>query len=107
MTHPRAQLSPVTPGPFLPSRPGSFLTSGQAHAGERSNIEIRWTNHESLSVVRRIERENVPPGIVSVTWDGRSKSGLAAAPGGYTVQVVATDSAGNKARAEILTTLEY
>ncbi|MCC6132304.1 MAG: hypothetical protein IT186_20470 [Acidobacteria bacterium] len=78
-----------------------------AHAGERPDLELTWTNHESLAVVRRIRREGVPPGLVEISWDGRSEGGIAAAPGGYTVRVVATDSVGNRTSGEILTTLEY
>lgn len=81
--------------------------SVRAHPGDRLEIAVTWTNHESRSVVRRLRRGSVLPGRLTLPWDGRSETGMAAAPGGYTVRVVVEDSIGNRASCETLTTLVY
>jgi hypothetical protein len=70
------------------------------------SVVITWKNQESLSVLRSLRISDVKPGRVRATWDGRADNGAPVAPGHYTVTVLAQDSLGNKATAEVLTTVE-
>jgi flagellar basal-body rod modification protein FlgD len=48
------------------------------------------------NVVRRIDRGSLGPGRNEILWDGLSGSGERAAAGQYTVEVVATNAAGDR-----------
>jgi flagellar hook assembly protein FlgD len=70
-------------------------------------VTITVINHASLSVLRSITLTNQAPGHVTASWDGRADNGLFVVPGHYTITVSTTDSYGNQAQGQALTTVQY
>jgi flagellar hook assembly protein FlgD len=98
----------VSPSDFHPDAGVQRVTfSLRTYLGEHVLATITWTNQESRSVLKTLTVQNVAPGLVKTTWDGRADNGVLVAPGFYTVTVWVTDSLGQRARGEILTRVGY
>lgn len=98
-------VSPAYFRPDLGPQEVSFLL--KTYRGEPASATIAFTNQESLSVLRILRIKDAAPGLVKVTWDGRSDTATLISPGKYTVTVRATDSLGQHASGEILTLVDY
>jgi flagellar hook assembly protein FlgD len=78
-----------------------------APQGQAVDIQVKFMNQESLSVLRTLSLPGQSAGAKSVTWDGRAENGMWVAPGAYTVTVEAVDAKGNRAKGQILTQVVY
>lgn len=88
----------ASPNPFSPQ-------SGQTTIGIRvsdnvsasCSLRIRILNAAGSSVKSMTKTVTCPPGgaTTSVTWDGRNAAGASVPAGTYTIEVAATDRAGN------------
>ena len=105
---PRITGVSVSPAYFRPdfgTQEVSFTL--KTYRGEHVSATISFTNQESLSVLKTLRLEDVSPGLVKTRWDGRSDTAALVSPGKYTVTVWVTDSLGQRARGEILTSVDY
>lgn len=107
-TKPTVTNVTVTPpmfGPAVGAQTVAFdLASYQSQA---TDVTVSFLNQSSLSTLRTISLPAQPAGHRTMTWDGRAENGMWVAPGFYTVSVTATDSIGNQATGQILTTIIY
>jgi flagellar hook assembly protein FlgD len=92
-------------GPMRGTQTVAFDLS--SYQNQAVSISVTFENQESLSVLRTINVGGVPPGHRTVTFDGHADNGMLVAPGNYTITVSATDSLGNVARGQILSTIQY
>ncbi|MCK6686078.1 MAG: hypothetical protein L6R30_27110, partial [Thermoanaerobaculia bacterium] len=77
------------------------------YPGETAEVTVEIINHETLGVVKSLPLAGQASGTVLLTWDGRSSSGLLAAPGTYTVRTRAVGRFGETAVSDILMQVEY
>jgi flagellar hook assembly protein FlgD len=99
------RVTPAMYGPAVGTQTVAFdLASPPSLA---STVTVTFLNQGSVSVLRTITLTAQSPGHKTVTWDGHGDNGMWVAPGFYTVTVSATDSLGNQAQGQILTTLQY
>jgi len=68
-------------------------TSFQVDLGADADVSIQIRD-EAGNLVRRIDRGHMASGSATIEWDGATDGGGRAAPGGYTIDVVATNEAG-------------
>jgi len=74
---------------------GSIVTPSSVTLGSAAESVTATISDASGMVVRTIQLGSRAAGVVPVPWDGREDSGVAAPAGTYTVNVTATDPAGN------------
>jgi len=75
------------------------------HGETAASVTVAFVNQSSRSALKRIELPAQRPGRVSLQWDGRADNGAWVAPGSYTIDVVATDTIGNRAQGQIFVTV--
>jgi flagellar hook assembly protein FlgD len=92
-------------GPANGTQTVSFNLS--TYQSQTATIAVAFKNLSTNSVLRRVTLSNQAPGPVTVNWDGHADNGMWVAPGFYAVTVTATDSIGNSASGQILTTIAY
>jgi flagellar hook assembly protein FlgD len=69
------------------------------------NVSIK--NISTASLVRTLIVNNVAPGVVSITWDGKASNGKYLSPDSYLVTVTLTDAIGNQLKSQAFTTVRY
>jgi flagellar hook assembly protein FlgD len=101
----RLRVSPAQYQPDLGAQEVTF--SLQTYQNERTRAVITWMNQVSRSVLRTLTLSDVRSGVATAAWDGRADNGVPVAPGDYTLSVRVTDTLGQEARSEIMTTVAY
>lgn len=73
------------------------------------SLQVQVVNQESATLLRTFTTLPFGGGgnTYSINWDGKADNGMWAAPGGYTVTLVITDSRANVVRAQALAYVQY
>jgi len=72
-----------------------------------ASVNVAFVNQSSRSALRTDVLRAPRRGRVTVGWDGKADNGVWVAPGAYTIDVVATDSIGNRAQGQIFVTVRH
>ena len=107
-TKPRVTTVTATPvmfGPSFGSQTISFTLS--TYLSQSATVAVSFLNQASMSTLRTINLGAQTAGVHTAAWDGKADNGMLVAPGSYLVGVKATDSIGNVAVGQIMTTVQY
>jgi flagellar basal-body rod modification protein FlgD len=92
-------------GPSFGSQTISFTLS--TYLSQSATVAVSFLNQASMSTLRTINLGAQTAGVHTAAWDGKADNGMLVAPGSYLVGVKATDSIGNVAVGQIMTTVQY
>jgi flagellar hook assembly protein FlgD len=102
------QRASISPALFYPVKgPQTVSYTFTSYQNQPVNVTATFLNQSSLSTLRTMNLANVTPGAKTISWDGKADNGMWVAPGYYTITVKITDSIGNVATSQILTTVRY
>ncbi len=107
-TKPTVDNVKVTPPVFGPAVGTQTIEFDVAsYQSQTVDVSIALINLSNLSTLRTLTIPSQTAGHVTKTWDGRADNGMLIAPGFYRMLVSVTDSIGNVANGDILTTIQY
>jgi flagellar hook assembly protein FlgD len=98
-------VTPPVFGPATGTQTVAFTLS--TYQNQAAVVTVSFLNQDSLSILRTINLGSQSVGGGTAVWDGKADNGVLVAPGAYLVTVTASDSIGNIATGQIMTTVQY